>query len=60
MAEDKMVSVTLGQPAYINGQVRQAGEIVMAPDHMKAALEYVPPAKKAESKQGEPAKDGDK
>jgi hypothetical protein len=56
MAEAKLVSVTLGQPAYINGQVRQAGEIVMAPDHMKAALEYVP--KKA-PKPAEP-KDGDK
>jgi hypothetical protein len=43
MSEVKIVSVTLGQPAIIDRQVRAAGEIVMVPEHMKAALEYVPP-----------------
>lgn len=58
MAEAKLVSVTLGQPAYIDGRVRQAGEIVTAPDHMKAALEYVP--KKSVAAKADEKKDDDK
>lgn len=50
------VSVTLGQPAIIDGQVRQAGEVVLVDEVLKEALEYVPkPEKKAEKAEGEKA-----
>jgi hypothetical protein len=57
-----LVSATLGQPAVIDGKIKPAGEIVLVPEHMKAALEYVPPKEvvetdktPAESKPAKPA-----
>lgn len=41
------VKVTLGQPAFVNGAVRQAGEVVEVDEVLAEALAYVP---KAESK----------
>lgn len=38
MAEEKLVSVTLKSPQYINGDVRQAGEVVLVPEAIAEAL----------------------
>lgn len=40
---ENLVQATLGQPAFIDGEIRPTGYVALVPEHMKASLEYVPP-----------------